>query len=73
MTGAPIPSPDLPRRSYRVAEFADMNGLSPRQVYRLVESGVIGCARPGERTVLIPVKEAERVMTKWDTEARRGS
>ena len=42
------------RKAYRVAEVAEMVGLSKEQIYAMVRNGEIGHVRSG-RSVVIPV------------------
>lgn len=50
----PTPPTHMPRAAYRVAEVAEMTGLSTDQIYRMVRRGEIGSKKSG-RSVVIPV------------------
>ncbi len=58
----PLPG-GLPRRAWRVAEVAEMLGISEDSVYRLLTDGSIAWI-PARNLKLIPVDEFERFMAE---------
>ena len=61
-TPPPLPN-GLPRRAWRVAEVAEMLGVSDDTVYRLLNSGELGWI-PANTAKLVPCEELDRYLSE---------
>lgn len=61
----PTPTSHMPRAAYRVAEVAEMTGMSKDQIYRMARTGEIGSKKAG-RSVVIPVAAFEAWLSTYD-------